>query len=296
MVNVNGHLMHINCLGEGSPTVILETGAGTGGATLFWQDIHEAAAKFTRVCAYDRAGVGYSEPVDKLTRAEDVVTNLSILLEAYDIDDDLVLVGWSRGGVYTRRFQARFPEKVAGLVFVDSSHELQYQRVPPAPIQIPAIGPLYKIAQYLQPIGLLRITGLAEGQIQNFAIPAREMPRATALYNLSHAPSTLINEMQGAMTDRATTEPPQSLGDLPLVVITQGAPVVLPPGLPDAYTLKYFQDTRRVWNELQRELTELSSNSKQVIAELSGHADIHDKQPDLLLEAIAHVVSAIKEY
>src|SRR5215203_5896064 len=60
MVNVNGHLMHINCVGRGSPTVILESGLGNMSAD--WANIQPEVAKTTRVCSYDRAGTGWSEP------------------------------------------------------------------------------------------------------------------------------------------------------------------------------------------------------------------------------------------
>lgn len=294
LVSVNDHLMHINCLGSGSPTVILEQGAGTGGQATLWQDLHEQSSKITRVCAYDRAGVGYSEPVNIPTRSVDVASNLHLLLQQYGIEENLLLVGWSRGGIHIREFQKQFPELVSGMVLVDSAHELQYQRVPDAPVQAATGTALYQVAQYLQPLGLLRITGLVEAQIKGFAIPEKEIPRARALYNMSHSISTLLNETIGAEIDSDDASEPASLGDLPLVVITQGEPVVLPPGLPPAYTLEYFQDTRRVWNELQSELAQLSTNSKQVIASDSGHGNIHSRQPELIISAISDVVFAVR--
>ncbi|PCJ22621.1 MAG: hypothetical protein COA96_13850 [SAR86 cluster bacterium] len=294
LIEVNGHLMHINCLGSGSPTVILEQGLGTGGTATLWQDLHEQTSRITRVCAYDRAGVGYSEPVDIPTRSSNVATNLHELLKNYGIEDNLVLVGWSRGGAHVREFQKRFPKLVSGMVLVDSVHELQYQAVPPAPVPPPSSSALYQVAQFLQPLGLLRITGLVDAQIQGFPIPEQEKPRARALYNMSHTVSTLLNETSGANMDSEEAQAPSSLGNLPLVVITQGEPVILPQGLPPAYTLEYFQELRRVWNELQGELARLSTNSKQVIASESGHANMHSKQPELLVGAISDVVFAIR--
>ena len=294
LIDVSGHLMHINCLGSGSPTVILEQGAGTGGQATLWQGLHEEASKLTRVCAYDRAGIGYSEPVGVPTRSSDVAENLHELLQNYGIDDQLVLVGWSRGGVHIREFQKRFPELVKGMVLVDSAHELQYERVPASPVQSATGTMIYQVAQYLQPLGLLRISGLVDAQIQGFEIPEQEQSRARALYNMSYSITTLLNETIGAELDAADAEAPEILGNLPLFVITQGEPVILPAGLPPAYTLGYFQETRDVWNELQRELTGLSTNSKQVIASESGHGNIHAKQPELIIEAISDVVTSVR--
>ena len=294
LIDVNGHLMHINCLGNGSPTVILEQGLGTGGGTTLWQDLHEQASEITRVCSYDRAGVGYSEPVDIPTRSSDVAANLHELLKNYGLEDDLVLMGWSRGGVHIREYEKLFPERVKGMVLVDSSHELQYERLPSAPVQQPTGTLLYQVAQYLQPFGLWRITGLIDAQIVDFAIPEREKPRARALYNMSHSISTLLNETIGMEIDSDEAKAPGPLGDLPLIVITQGEPVILPEGLPPAYTLEYFQAVRSVLNDLHRELTSLSTNSRHVIATESGHANFHVKQPEILLGAISDIVFAIR--
>jgi pimeloyl-ACP methyl ester carboxylesterase len=294
LIDVNGHLMHINCLGSGSPTVILEQGLGTGGGATLWQSLHEKASKITRVCAYDRAGFGYSAPVDIPTRSSDVAANLHKLLQNYGLEDDLVLMGWSRGGVHVRAFEKLFPERVKGMVLVDSSHELQYERVPLAPVQTTNGTILYQVAQYLQPLGLWRITGLVDAQIEGFAIPEQEKSRARALYNMSHSITTLLNEIVGSEIDSDEAEAPSPLDDLPLIVITQGEPVILPEGLPPAYTLEYFEALRRVWNDLQRELTNLSTNSMQIIATESGHGNIHDKQPELIIEAISDIVLAIR--
>ena len=156
------------------------------------------------------------------------------------------------------------------------------------------MGVLLMPAQYLQPLGLWRITGLIDAQIRGFAIPEQEKQRARALYNMSHSISTLLNELIGSEFDADEAESPKSIDDLPLIVITQGEPVTLPKALPPAYTLEYFQELRNVWNDLQRDLTNLSANSIQVIATESGHANIHDKQPELIIGAISDIVLAIR--
>ena len=131
LVAVDGQMMHINCIGQGSPIVIFELGVGSSSAA--WSEVHRQVSLFTRACAYDRAGLGYSEPTDQPLRSGDVAQRLHKLLRAAKVDDDLVLVGWSAGGVYIRDFYRRYPERVEAMLFVDSSHEQQATRMPQTP-------------------------------------------------------------------------------------------------------------------------------------------------------------------
>ena len=94
LVDVDGSLMHIHCRGNGSPTVVIEQGLQSVAAS--WDHITEEIAQDTRVCAYDRAGLGYSEPVNHQTRATEVAERLHKLLQGADIDDDLVLAAGRR--------------------------------------------------------------------------------------------------------------------------------------------------------------------------------------------------------
>src|SRR5215216_2168598 len=126
MVNVNGRLMHINCMGEGSPTVILE--AANFGMSAHWVRVQQQLAKSTRVCAYDRAGMGWSEPGPEPRDARQISSELHTLLKNADTEGPYVLVGHSYGGLYARMYAARYPNEVAGVVLVDSSHPEQFTR------------------------------------------------------------------------------------------------------------------------------------------------------------------------
>jgi pimeloyl-ACP methyl ester carboxylesterase len=120
--------MHIDCRGTGSPTVILESGLGTGGTT-DWTLVHDEIAGFTRTCAYDRAGIMWSDPKDSPQDAAAVTEDLHRLLKGAGISDPLVLVGHSIGGPYTRTYVGKYGEQVAGLVMVDPSHPDQIARL-----------------------------------------------------------------------------------------------------------------------------------------------------------------------
>ena len=107
LVDVNGHLMHINCIGEGGPTVILESGLGTMSAD--WANVQPQVAKTTRVCSYDRAGTGCSEPGPTPRDPKQIAYELHTLLGKAGIDGPYVLVGQSFGSLYARMYADLHP-------------------------------------------------------------------------------------------------------------------------------------------------------------------------------------------
>src|ERR687897_609228 len=121
MVDVGGHSLHINCVGQGSPTVLLD--AGSGGFSAQWVRVQREVSGTTRVCAYDRAGMGWSEMGPEPRDAKQITGELHTLLSKADIEGPYVLVGHSFGGMYMQTYAARYPEEVAGVALVDSSTE-----------------------------------------------------------------------------------------------------------------------------------------------------------------------------
>ncbi len=126
MVAMVGHELHVNCIGQSSPTVILESGLGNMSAD--WANVQQGAAKTTRVCAYDRAGMGWSEPGPEPRDARQISGEMHALLAKAGIESPYVLVGHSTGGLYARTYADRRPDEVAGVVLVDSSHPEQFTR------------------------------------------------------------------------------------------------------------------------------------------------------------------------
>jgi pimeloyl-ACP methyl ester carboxylesterase len=120
-VDAGGHRLKLLSAGTGSPTVILEGGFGAGVAS--WTTIHSEIAKFTRVVAYDRAGLGQSEPGPKPRTAKVFATELHTALKNAGIAPPYILVGHSMGGITVRVFADMYPQEVAGLVLVDPSQE-----------------------------------------------------------------------------------------------------------------------------------------------------------------------------
>src|SRR4029450_13325865 len=119
LIDVGGHRLHLHCTGSGTPTVVLEPGAGAMSSALGW--ITPAVARDTRVCVYDRAGRGWSEPADGPQDGLRTGTDLHTLLQRGQVPGPYVLAGHSFGGLYALTYAARYPDEVAGMVLMDST-------------------------------------------------------------------------------------------------------------------------------------------------------------------------------
>ncbi len=126
--SVDGRQMHLYCTGTGSPAIVIEAGAGAN--SLGWQAVQTGLAQLTRVCSYDRAGHGWSEPRPGPRDAETIARELHALLNQAGELRPLVLVGHSAGGLYIREYARQFPSEVAGAVLIDSSSPLQIDELP----------------------------------------------------------------------------------------------------------------------------------------------------------------------
>jgi pimeloyl-ACP methyl ester carboxylesterase len=286
LIDVDGHLMHIYCRGAGSPTVVVELGVGAIASS--WDEIHRKMSLVTRVCLYDRAGLGYSEPVDYWPRARQIAERLDKLLRGADIDDDLILVGWSAGGVYAREFYRQRPERIRAMLLLDSSHEQQARRLPPS---LRAGGnSALEFARFLAPLGLVRLSGLVETRFESFRGTDELRARLIALYEQSHVVGAMLRESQAFDLD-IDGDPPTSLDDLPLIVLTEGKPIEnesIPPA-----ELEYERRSREVKTELQRELAALSTRGRQIVATQSGHG-IQTDQPELVMASLMELVELVR--
>ena len=140
LIDVGGHRLHLNCTGSGSPTVVLEPGAGGTSSDLGW--IAPAVAHNTTVCVYDRAGRGWSEAAATPQDGSQIATDLRTLLHRGGVPGPYVLVGHSFGGLYVQTFAARYPDEVAGMVLVDSTApaEAGQSDATPTPPQTPTMS------------------------------------------------------------------------------------------------------------------------------------------------------------
>ena len=286
LVDVGGYKMHINCTGQGSPTVILE--AGMGDYSLFWAHVQPEVAKNTRVCSYDRSGHGWSElgPSPRTANAE--MEELHTLLVNANIPGPYVLVGHSLGGMLVRVYAHNYPDEVVGMVLVDSYHEERIIRLPELKRLIQVDPAQYRMLNLLNSTGMM---ALAPQNIPNPGLPADEFVQFQAItattdsIEMYLAESNAIEESSAEVLALKIT----SFGNLPLIVLSAGRsdPVSV---FSDAENLK-------IWKALQLEQSELamlSSDSKQIIAEQSGHY-IQIDQPDLVIDAIQEMVDALRK-
>lgn len=129
-VDVGGYKLYINCEGKArrrDPVVVMDAGAGNSSES--WLGIQPKVAEFARVCIYDRAGLGNSDPSTHTQTHMQIALDIHNLLARAGVPGPLVLVGHSMGGINVRMFASLYPKDVAGMVLVDSAHEEQFARM-----------------------------------------------------------------------------------------------------------------------------------------------------------------------
>jgi pimeloyl-ACP methyl ester carboxylesterase len=286
LVDVGGYKLHVHCEGEGSPTVVVLAGSGVP-STYYWLIQNEAARK-TRVCAYDRAGYAWSEEGGGDLSPMGQVEDLEILLANAGIEAPYILAGHSYGGYVARLYAQAHPEAVAGLVMIDSAHEDQWTSYPQS-IQDMAkqmySGPNKPFNLFL--MGFLRslqtILPVNDPMVEYF--PSDVAETLTAVQKLH---PLIIYTVKAEVSDMALGKSPRvlHLGDVPMIVITHGAPIELM-GQSDEANAGF----ERVNLEMQTRLLSLSTNVRQVFADESNHDEIPVKQADLVVEAINDLLS-----
>lgn len=296
MISANGVNLHLYCLGSGSPTLVLE--AGLGENVLSWYPVHAKLAQTMRVCAYDRPGLGWSDPIDTAIQPEEVAKNLHTLLNNAGISPPFVLVGHSRGGIYVRAFYHQFSEETQGIVLVDSTHEQspmnQYSYASwgyrKQALQIAVAEPLSRI-------GLVRLLGIADADRRPSPLPAEILAAKTALQNRTDTAHAVVNEI-AVMREGLdpATPPPGSLDNLPLLVLTAGNLVGLDYVAREAERsgkdVEAEKALARIQQAEQDDLARLSSHSRHIIVRNSGHFIMQD-QADEFVSAVREFVKSL---
>ncbi len=289
LVDVDGLQIHIDCRGQGEPVVLMEAGLMSGSSG--WALVHEAAARFTRVCAYDRPGMDWSEPIDRPASTREVAARLHRLIEVTETKGPYILLGMSAGGVYVREYFEAYPDEVLGMILVDSSHEQQGDRFD----EVDGDNPMERIltlCSWIQPLGVVRLLGSMEMLADLYGIPDSSRSVFLANANQSRTCASMLLELQGFIPETLDVEPPRRLGDLPLIVLSQGKQ----PSDNEAFgvSLEQARAHRVVWNQLQLELTALSSHGERRIAHSSGHV-IQLEEPQLVIDAISDMVDRVRD-
>ena len=295
LVDIGGRSLHLYCVGSGSPTVVLENGLGANYTS--WLIVQPRIAALTRVCSYDRAGMGWSDPSFNPTNAEAVSKDLAALLTAAQIDPPYILVGWSAGGVFVRRFQREHPSDVVGMLFVDSSHEQQRHRLPAPPAGADFerdTARLLALCRAVAWTGAVRLSGAIEKMSLQAKVPDDVRAAQVAMMSRSDACGAIAHEQEGFTPDVSADRGPTSLGDLPLVVLSRGRPMRKEDFGGAQVTDDYLRAADAAWATMQDELAALSTRSTHLTIATSGHMIPFDA-PDAVVDAIARLLQTVSE-
>ena len=291
---VNGNKMRMYCTGSGTPTIILE--AGLGDDAIVWRGVQPALSKTTRVCAYDRAGLGWSDPLPPPRDADHIAADLHGLLREAKITGPVVLMGHSVGGIYLRDYASRYPENVAGIVFVDSSTPFQNKRTDPVRkagggIQQPPqwVGTLLQRAVF--DTGIPRLLGQCSRTTPGFDAYAE---RLAAEDGCSVRASAIAAE--GDSFDQSSQETVHTgpYGALPILIFSHDPAAALSQKFPPAWVASHALrvEVENIWSEEQEDLKKLSTRSRRIVAKGSNHfiqwlrPDLIEKEVPLFIEQI----------
>lgn len=276
LIDLGGYKLHMYCTGTGTPTVILD--AAFPAQVSNWAWVQPQVAQETRVCAYDRAGHGWSDPGPAPRDAKQQALELKQLLEKVNEAGPFVLVGHSLGGLYVREFADQYPDQVAGMVLIEGTHpDVWAKQGLTEGVGVDA-GQL-SVAPILARVGFFRV-GLFPIPKADAALPERQREEEQAYFN-----SVKYFENLRAVNDSfaialAQVRATRDLGDKPLaIVIGTGS-----------------ENYEGVPRQLQDELLKLSTDSVMVTVADATHSGLVDDErfADETALAILSVVRAVR--
>lgn len=273
LIDVGGYRMYLDCRGEGWPTVVMD--AGLGGSSLDWSLVQPEVADTTRVCTFDRAGMGRSEAAVSARNPANLAEELHVLLTNAEVPGPYLLVGHSLAGKNARLFAGAYPDEVAGMVLVDARSELLDAQVPEAEAEgfgkmLEAQGAMY---WFLRHVGLAR--AFATEFVGEPLVPP-DVATAMTLQQTQDADiATTTAEGRARAADDAKLAG-ATLGDIPLVVIGSRANM----------------EGMQAWNDAQHQMATLSTQGRLVTAD-SGHF-VQLQRPAVVTEAVNDIVSAVR--
>jgi pimeloyl-ACP methyl ester carboxylesterase len=299
LVDVGGYKLHINCIspkgksGDELPTVIIEAGAGVASPLYHW--LQQGVAEKTKVCVYDRAGLGWSEESNLPRDSKSVTTALHTLLDKAEVRRPFVFAGHSIAGLYMRDYVERYPEDVAGLVFLDASHPRQMERFgfsdeQQATLQA-TVESQISMAKLLIGLGVMEVYNPIVESSEDFKqLPENIRNQIAYLSKQTSGLDTALLETNDFKKAGEQADKNKTLGDRPIVVISatkEWAPGVWPEG----FDLKKIQAT---FLTLHKEIAALSTESEHVEIDTADHMGLvtNKENVDKVVPYIIKVVDA----
>ncbi|MFL6603692.1 MAG: alpha/beta fold hydrolase [Steroidobacteraceae bacterium] len=254
--------LRYRCAGRGTPTVLVEQGMAISVETTFswkkpvgWAVIFPHISRVTRICVYDRVGLGRSSKPTLPATSLDTARDLHIMLDRLRIPPPYVLAGQSLGGMDALMFANTYPNAVAGMILIDSAHPDQQRR-------------------------------FAE------VLPPRSADESAVLRGFRDGPDApVMGEWFDFPNNSKLMQNLQGLGHKPLIVLTRDPQAIAPGGLVPAQWEELIEP---VWQQLQAQLATLSTNSKHIVVEHAGH-NIQFEQPQVVVSAILDIVQQVRQ-
>ncbi len=281
MVDVGSHQLHLLCTGAGSPTVILETGLGATSSA--WALVQPSVAATTHVCAYDRAGLGWSQPGPEPRDARQIVTELHRLLEAAEVPGPYVLVGHSNGGLYSRLYASTYPTDVVGMVLVEATPTNLFARLPEARDDTAGLPQKARTAEWLSRFGLARLFLAPNARAELRGFPTAATDAFVASQATAGFWQALGAEARATEASMSEVGLAGALGALPLMVLWSPEAAPSPEGA-------------RIKRELEDEMTALSTNSIQLVVSGASHMSFATRPEHAAItsRAIRRVVDTVR--
>ena len=276
LIDVGGHRLHLSCTGSGTPTVVLEPGGGGMSSILGW--IAPAVARDTRVCVYDRAGRGWSEPADTAQDGAQIATDLHTLLQRGQVPGPYVLAGHSFGGLYVLTFAARYPDEVAGMVLVDSTAPASAANpMTPSPGAGGSSDGMSRVSALVSTSARLGLARLY-AQSDFGSLPPRSRDEVRASVATASMFRSTIDEYVQATASMEQAAALRDFADKPLIVLTAGS------------------GHDAAWSAAQNRMATLSTNSVHRIVDGAIHEDLITNEEDAAAtsQAILDVVSSVR--
>lgn len=283
-VEVEHHRLHYYKKGNGGPTIVFETAFDPAGH-LQWYNIQQDLPSSYTSFSYDRAGILWSERGKNPKSGEEMAKELHLLLEKANAPKPYILVGHSFGGTLVRFFVNKYPEDVAGVIFVDSQCPDDEKYLSPELFKMVNQGLPGSFLRFANTFGLARLMfkGMfpnnKQYEYQNTIMPALLYKSADALLEEQDQMRSIKNEASKI----------KSFGNIPLYVLTAGDEKRFDSSIKD---LKLKTEMLSAWNKMQKDFLLLSMESKQVLIPNSGHY-INQEQPKVIETAINDMVNKI---
>lgn len=284
MIDAGGYRLHLQKFGSGSPTIVLE--AASGETSISWRDIPKQLAQFSTVVVYDRGSFAWSDKATTTRSGPHIVHELHTALQQGHIPGPYIIVGHSLGGMYARLFAQTYQRDIAGLVLLDAkpvdddskTAAILAQEHFQKPLPLPWVSKLLKQSGVMRLFQHVLLEGLVRYEDRDKFINVIAKPD---YFDAVEEEGRSIPLMEDLIRN-------QNLGDIPVRIIARG--LIPPENAKAGFSQAASRKIEDIWQAGQKQMLQLSTDSKLIIAKNSGHYIIHD-EPGLVVNVIGQLIN-----